>query len=682
MLNSHYYSSSYRRDIDALRGISIILVVAFHAFPEWIPGGFVGVDVFFVISGFLITSIILKQIENNTFSFWEFYQRRIRRLFPALLTVLITGMVLGWLFLFPSEYERLSKHIVRSIFFVQNFRLIAESGYFDIESHLKPFLHLWSLSIEEQYYLLWPALLFAILIKVKKHRFALLLAAISVLVIASFAANVICLSECIKPRKVFFHSLTRFWELGLGSLLAILLRNHNKKPNDLILTPFQSNLLFLAGIFSILFSAFYITPESSFPGWFALLPTLGAMAVILAHVRLPYWGGLVQVGLISYPLYLWHWLLISFLYIYMGPPPLAALITAIFVSILLSILTTRYIEKLRYAKNAKTPIYLLAVAFLVAAIAKYIEKNDGLPNRAHIAYVNSIYKQLELIPATDAACENYIQLFHKQKRIFDGCRTSFSSKRTPKNNLIALIGDSHAQSLFPGIAKIAQQHGFDTILLSNSGCPTLLGFKRIKLGLNRRATKKQISLCEEKKKQILSIIENEKRIQKVIFTTRGPFYLHGEIKGEITKGSVLESLGTTINSVHLFTEGFNKTFHLLNKTGHVKRVYYILENPELDFNPKTAIKRPFDYFDFSSYGRKISRELYDLRMKNYRKIVRKAASMFPKISVISVTPFLCDDKECYFQKNGNILYRDDDHFSVPGSHYIAEKLSPIIFSDK
>ena len=149
----------YRKDIDSLRGLSVLLVLFYHAFPEIIPGGFIGVDIFFVISGYLISSIILLSINNNDFLLIEFYARRIRRLFPALITVLLFSLVIGWLILYPEEYEQLGQHVSKSVIFLLNFELINEVGYFDVESHYKPLLNLWTLSVEEQYYLIWPLIM-------------------------------------------------------------------------------------------------------------------------------------------------------------------------------------------------------------------------------------------------------------------------------------------------------------------------------------------------------------------------------------------------------------------------------------------------------------------------------------------------------------------------------------------
>jgi peptidoglycan/LPS O-acetylase OafA/YrhL len=204
----------YREDIDALRGLAVFLVVVYHAFPELLPGGFIGVDVFFVISGYLITSIIFFSINNNDFSLKEFYARRIRRLFPALATVLLFVLGFGWLVLFPEEYQQLGKHVTKSVIFLLNFELINEINYFDVESHYKPLLNLWTLSIEEQYYIFWP-LIILFFFKIKKNPGYILF----LIFIISFSINVYFAKDY--SQKVYYHTLTRFWQLAAGSLLAL-----------------------------------------------------------------------------------------------------------------------------------------------------------------------------------------------------------------------------------------------------------------------------------------------------------------------------------------------------------------------------------------------------------------------------------------------------------------------------
>ena len=210
---AHLSHSKYRPDIDGLRAIAVLSVVAFHAFPSWIRGGFIGVDVFFVISGYLISTIIFENLDKGTFSFSEFYSRRIRRIFPALLLVLIACFAFGWFALLADEYKQLGKHIAAGAGFISNFILWNESGYFDNSADAKPLLHLWSLGIEEQFYIVWPLLLWF----VWKRKFNLLTITI-VLAVASFILNL----KGVKQDMVatFYSPQPRFWELLCGSLLA------------------------------------------------------------------------------------------------------------------------------------------------------------------------------------------------------------------------------------------------------------------------------------------------------------------------------------------------------------------------------------------------------------------------------------------------------------------------------
>jgi len=211
----------YRKDIDALRGVSVLLVVIYHAFPGIAPGVFVGVDIFFVISGYLITSIIIASIQNENFTLKEFYSRRIRRLFPTLFIVLLISMVIGWLILYPTEYKQLAYHVKYSAIYFLNFKLIDEIGYFDVESIYKPMLHLWTLSVEEQYYVLWPL----ILLITFKQKIVKPVHVIIVVAIASFLANVYYIN--IYPEDVYLHTATRVWQLAAGSILGIYHVNKN-----------------------------------------------------------------------------------------------------------------------------------------------------------------------------------------------------------------------------------------------------------------------------------------------------------------------------------------------------------------------------------------------------------------------------------------------------------------------
>ena len=391
-LSPHPSHPKYRPDIDGLRAVAVLSVVAFHAFPAWMKGGFIGVDVFFVISGFLISTIIFGSLERGTFSFADFYARRIKRIFPALILVLSLSLIFGWFSLLPDELNQLGKHVVAGAGFVSNFVLWSESGYFDNSADTKPLLHLWSLGIEEQFYIVWPFLLWG----AWKHQLNFFVVIISLL-IGSFILNIWLIHT--NPVATFYSPLARFWELLCGSLLALyLLRRSKSISQDSYYYPVLPgvsrakskidiqlvlpDVLSFCGI-ALLTAGFYvINKDLAFPGYWALLPVLGSVMIILAGPKA--WfnqkilsGKLfVWFGLISFPLYLWHWPLLSFgRILYFEIPPLKYRVIAVLLSIGLAWLTVKFVERpLRFGNHRSSwkiislSGSLLALAFMGAIL--------------------------------------------------------------------------------------------------------------------------------------------------------------------------------------------------------------------------------------------------------------------------------------------------------------------------
>jgi peptidoglycan/LPS O-acetylase OafA/YrhL len=312
-------TAAYRSDIDGLRAVAIVSVLFFHAFPRLFPGGFIGVDVFFVISGFLITGNIYRGIESGSFTISGFYLRRVRRIFPALLLLLACCLIAGWVLLTPGEFKQLGKHTAAAAGFASNFFYWAESGYFDSAASSKPLLHLWSLGIEEQFYLLWPL---CIVISQRKGK------------TREFAIAVICISflGCVLTTAplssgAFYSPATRMWQLALGGVLALAGGKRKKGADGAVAADWTSGqswlpeLGSLGGLALIAAAVLAFDATTPYPGWKALLPTLGA-ALVIAAGRSAFLNRcllshplMVFVGLISYPLYLWHWPLFSFAHI-------------------------------------------------------------------------------------------------------------------------------------------------------------------------------------------------------------------------------------------------------------------------------------------------------------------------------------------------------------------------------
>jgi peptidoglycan/LPS O-acetylase OafA/YrhL len=313
-LVAHDGALPYRPDIDGLRAFAVLAVIGYHFFPAWVKGGFVGVDIFFVISGFLIGGILLDSFCNNAFSLLDFYARRIRRILPALILVMVTSLTFGWFALLPDDYQNLGKHTAGGAGFVSNLILWTEVGYFDVSAERKPLLHLWSLGVEEQFYIVFPLFLWFLWAK-RLRTTTFLCAFLSV----SFALNLALYKH---EAFAFYMPLTRFWELAAGAMLALL-------KQDSRITCFGSDgrnfypYLSISGFLILILMVFTTAAQST-------LSVLGTMCIIVAGFGKSSvgwfngflsWRPVVAVGLISYPLYLWHWPLISYACIILGAPP-------------------------------------------------------------------------------------------------------------------------------------------------------------------------------------------------------------------------------------------------------------------------------------------------------------------------------------------------------------------------
>lgn len=481
------HPAHYRPDIDGLRAVAVLSVVVFHAFPNLLNGGFIGVDIFFVISGYLISTIIFKDLESGSFSFSDFYFRRINRIFPALILVLFASYVFGWFALLADEYKQLGWHIFASSGFFSNIVLWNEAGYFDNSAEVKPLLHLWSLGIEEQFYIVWPLFLWL----VWKRKFNLFVVTISAIAV-SFYANVKGVEDDIIA--AFYSPLTRFWELFCGSLLAWVVLYKQSAFASIrikcdVCSTFDAyrrkidvngtklpNVLAILGLLFLVYGFVRINTGLHFPGNWALLPVFGAMLIIsagsgawvnrtvLSH-KLTVW-----FGLISFPLYLWHWPLLSFARINEGDATSVNVrLVLIAFSIALAWLTYRIIEvPLRKGKPASRKIVVLV---LLMAMLGYVGYNtyerDGLGFRFPkfvqelTTYKYNYRKSYRLGTCFLDPDKSYSE--------FVECKTE-----TPSNGETVLLwGDSHAAHLYPGY-KLRYGKEFNILQRTASFCPPIL----------------------------------------------------------------------------------------------------------------------------------------------------------------------------------------------------------------
>jgi peptidoglycan/LPS O-acetylase OafA/YrhL len=637
-------------------------VVFYHFFPNLVKSGFVGVDIFFVISGYLIGGILLDKLYSNsttnqdrpsTVSFstylLDFYARRIRRILPALILVMLVSLAFGWFALLPDDYERLGKHTLGGATFVSNIVLWIESwsdaGYWDVESHRKVLLHLWSLGVEEQFYLCFPLALW--FIYVKKLKTTIVLATVALI---SF---VISLGAYYTHHFNigFWTPAARFWELLLGSILAAYLREANlNKPSDFLL-----NLFSCLGFCLLLYSVFALS-SNGFPNYAALSPTVGTAMLIYVGsfsktkplYRVLSFRPIVGVGLISYPLYLWHWVLLSFAWIIVGGwetkgfELIGFRALLILIAFVLSILTYYLIEKpIRFGKKRKglKAVVLLIALVVVGAVGGTLCAKNGAPFARGTINENDMRVIKEIIAKPSFWMDKTNEKICKQKfKATKGCQyaDAFGSET------IALVGDSHADCTFDTVAEFNKQRGVNTLLLSAAGIANPIMGER------------------EYTEETLTNLTNEPSIRKVFIIFRGAAYLSGFDANQNNFPIIGEE--NYKSRLQYFVDRLNETN---------KHVYIVGENPELINDIRYMIKfqplRPTrDQLQFN-----YKQDVLD-RQKNYLEILPQIKGA----TIIYVINAFCPEDKCrIFDDNGAPLYYDDDHLSVnAGGRFLVEKV--------
>jgi peptidoglycan/LPS O-acetylase OafA/YrhL len=440
----------YRPDIDGLRAIAVLLVVGYHAFPGWVKGGFIGVDIFFVISGYLITTIIIGGFNASKFTYLEFYAKRVARIFPALVVVLVFSIVVGWNLFLAADYQTFGKHIVAASTFSSNVLLWSESGYFDADANRKPLLHLWSLAVEEQFYLLWPIIIGVFYKNVDRHYVFVGLIA---LIAMSFLLNIYIVES--SPTAAFYSPLSRFWELLIGGLISLPVIAKSEFLNS------SKRYLSAIGVGFLSIAVLLIDDKSLYPGFAALLPTAGTALIILGGAQsainryilsVRY---LVWIGLISYPLYLWHWPLLSFARIAEGQELAREIrVSIVLLSIAMAWLTYKYIERpIRFSKVLS--VRELVMAFMaVGCIGIGLIVNNGIVSRPVnsdeaklLVHKYEVFKKNGISGYYREECDFYNWTTTKSKDSIHSDCVPLASDRT----IVLLWGDSHAQGLSFGV---------------------------------------------------------------------------------------------------------------------------------------------------------------------------------------------------------------------------------------
>ncbi|MCD9482710.1 acyltransferase family protein [Photobacterium phosphoreum] len=622
----------FRTDINGLRAIAVIAVVLFHFNPSWVPGGFAGVDVFFVISGFLMTGLIFRGLENNNFSIINFYVARANRIIPALSVVCLALLVFGWFYLTPLDYRTLGKHVASSMGFISNIIYWRESGYFDAASHSKWLLHTWSLSVEWQFYIIYPV----VLVLLKK---CMSLTNIKrLLVVGTVVGFIFSIYATYRwPNPAYFLFPTRAWEMMMGGL-AFLYPLQNLKETS-------KKYFEWAGITLILASYAFISKDNLWPGYLALIPVLGAYLIIIAHRS----GSVItdnvvmqKVGLWSYSIYLWHWPVVVFGYYFemqhwewIGIP----------VSVVLGFCSYKFVESIKFPALSRIsfkpivmfkPLWMvISVAFLASSIfifngISYRSDNDKYD-------LDTMVERLKPNHGLSNICEGEFTLDSK-------CRTSDSPE-------ILVWGDSFSMHLVGGI--LASNPKAKIIQLTKSSCGPFFDIAPIK---NGSFTNDCLKFTGKVKKWI----QDNKSIKYVVMSSPFGSYYNEKAKIKLTDGREIIDRDFVVNS-------FNTTLDEFKRLGIT---------PIIAFPPPATGKNFGKCLDYASFLNR------DLSMCDFKKdeislsqqeIYSWLTSLSGKYKTIRIDDFICKDNICNTSLDNTFIYRDNGHLSYEGSIKLGKK---------
>jgi peptidoglycan/LPS O-acetylase OafA/YrhL len=653
----------YRPDIDGLRALAVLVVVAFHYAPGDLPSGFIGVDIFFVISGYLITGMLVKTFCNHTFSLLDFYQRRIRRIFPALFLVLLLCLLVGWFLLFPNEYARLSKHVAAGAGFVQNFALWAEAGYFDTQAIQKPLLHLWSLAVEEQFYILWPLTLW-LFIRARSS----LLKVIAAIALLSFAINLWHVYH--DTTAAFYFPLGRGWELMLGAWLAVAERE------GIQLVKRAHHLQSWLGMILIVTGLMFINPNLGFPGFWALLPVVGAVLMISAgptaflNRRLLSLRPVVWIGLISYPLYLWHWALWSLASVVFGELEYGqsrkVRLVCFIVSLLLAWLTYRYLEQpLRRRSKAETTTALATGVAVLGLAGLGIGLSNGIHHRPGHVYNTQAASLVASVKRSPLREQCYG--LNEGSSFPDGWKCVLGAAEAKK--WVMAYGDSHSLSMIPALNTYGKKHHIKVVYAGIYGCAPLFDVIRIRHDHNQL----HAQACYMLGQKAAELAKQNKASAIVVINAWS-----GDIPRQTIRPDELSYLVSkkpvndkTLKGKAAFVHGLKLTLDYYQKLGvpvllagnNPQQVEDILPIAPLRFARTSDTRSLAEKINATSAT--LKEHVRDQAVVN--RVLTNIASQYDNVTVMNSDSVLCNKHICPWVRDDKFLYYDDDHLSIAGA---------------
>lgn len=652
----------YRQDIDGLRSIAILPVILYHAGISVFSGGFTGVDVFFVISGYLITSIIFKELNSGTFTISNFYVRRIKRIFPALFAMIIVTGAVSYFFLLPSHFERFGSSAIAAVFFCANIVFWGDSGYFETAAESKPLLHTWSLGVEEQFYIFFPLILMFLARRGFRHLKAVIIGVFAV----SFLLNVALVAKF--PEAVFFNLPFRAWELMLGAMLAL-----NFFPSVGGVKREVSGVL---GLLLIAAGMFFIDETTRFPGYAALLPCLGTALIIYSEGsavnRFLSFRFFVWIGLLSYSLYIWHWPVFAFRN-YISAVEFQSvfltntfLIPAVFA---MAVFSYYVIEKplrtMRVQNKRQFFAYAAACMLVLTLPALYVERTRGMSGRFTKDVIDSLTARMGGLDPKKCFDLKYEDI--RKERL---CR--IGGKKEPE---FALIGDSHALAMSGGMDALFRENDTAGLLFAQSTCAPADGMDIV------NGAKYQD--CSKYFDRALDVIIASPEIKTVFMTARWGMYANNRRYLGTTKLYVVKDEQTQKDpyaSDGFLYQGLKSTIARLNAAGI--NAVIIKDVPDIGFDVPveagkyTVMKKMF--------GDRVGSLDYDFNSAEHYGWVKDFDNMITSLSkevtfsVIDPSDFLCNNGECEIYDGMTPLYFDSNHLSKQGSLYLAKIMAPKI----
>lgn len=654
----------YRPDIDGLRALAVVPVVFFHSDLPVFPGGYVGVDVFFVISGYLITTILLGDVQTGRFSILAFYERRVRRIFPALFVVLAACAIASLYIMFAGELYEFARSLIAAAFFYSNYFFMFDAGYFAAPSETKPLLHIWSLAVEEQFYILFPLYLYAVL-RLRRRTAVFLTIALA---LASLMYSIYLVET--KPADAFFSAPSRFWELLTGAILA-LWRSERR------LTAQAGALASVAGVGLIVYSIFAFSDATPFPGLAALAPVVGTTLIIATGTSRANPATYVLslrpvrfIGLISYSLYLWHWpVLVYFRLWNISEPTLAQILALMVVTFGLSWLTWKFVEtpfrRRRLLADRQKILRAGVVAMLVTGAAAQVVLNaNGLPGR-HPDAVEPILAASRDRLEMDSCAMQPLQGGEAARLCEIGAGAQGGVE-------FAFWGDSHGLALLPAVDRSATQAGTTGLFFGRGGCPPLMGVHQ---------SIQDPSGCPDLALAFISLMEQHPEIRRVIIAARWSIYAMGEryLGEDGTTVYILddESAGATLaENRAVFRRALLRTVEALNRLG--KEVIIINQVPETEFDVPQAVARKV------MLGRSTELRPY---LSDYQErnafVTEVLETVRHRFGLVTVSPhdLMCSDGKCEVTRDGVPVYWDSSHLTVTYAETLASIFDPLWAND-